>query len=258
MRVTFLGTADGHTSAFREHSGIIVQAAESSLLLDCGANVSGYLQQKKYSPDFPESIWISHMHSDHIGQLSMLIQSLWLRARRAPLHLYAPQTIVATLQDWFEKCLLFPELLGFPIYWHAVKSGRQYAQGAFVFHAFGTNHLKNLAGYFQNHYPLTCFECYGVTITYKKKRYVYSADLALPRELRPALKPSAQALFCELTHFSEQLLFEELARHKLDQVFITHYPDHLWKKEAELKRIARSAKFHGKVSLMRDRQSVVI
>lgn len=255
MRATFLGTADGNTSATRDHSGILIQTPESSLLLDCGAAVARYLLQKKFNPEVPEAIWISHMHSDHIGQLSMLIQSLWLRARRAPLHIFAPEMVIPTLRDWFEKCILFPELLGFTIEWHPIKAGRKVKLGVFELTAFSTRHLVNLASFFKADYPKTCFECYGVTITYQKQRYVYSADIEHPRDLRPALKLPVRALLCELTHFPERELFKELAAHSVQSLWITHYPDHLEKKETELARLAREEKYRGKIHLMRDKHS---
>jgi ribonuclease BN (tRNA processing enzyme) len=84
MRALFLGTADGHTSALREHSGILIQTGEASLLLDCGAAAARFFLRKKLSADTPEILFISHMHSDHIGQVASLIQSLWLHAPRPP------------------------------------------------------------------------------------------------------------------------------------------------------------------------------
>lgn len=255
MRVTFLGTADGNTSATREHSGILLQTPVTSLLLDCGATVPRYLLAKKINPEVPEGIWISHMHSDHIGQLSMLIQSLWLRARRAPLHIYAPAAVIPVLQEWLIQCILFPELLGFRIEWHPIKSGSKFTLGAFELRAFSTKHLANLASFFQADYPQTCFDCYGVAITYQKQRYVYSADIEHPRDLRPALKAPVHALFCELTHFPERELFKELAARDVRSLWITHYPDHLEKKEPQLKKIAREEKYRGKVTLMRDKRA---
>lgn len=253
MRVTFLGTADGNTSATREHSGILIQTPESSILLDCGATVPRYLLQKKFNPEVPEAIWISHMHNDHIGQFGMLIQSLWLRARRAPLHVYAPAPVIPMLQEWLIQCILFPELLGFQMEWHPIKTGRSFKLGVFTLNAISTRHLANLASFFKKDYPQTCFECYGVAITYQKTRYVYSADIEHPRDLRPALKLPTHALFCELTHFPERELFQELASRPVKSVWITHYPDHLEGKEPQLKKLAREEKYRGQVRLMRDR-----
>jgi ribonuclease BN (tRNA processing enzyme) len=254
MRAIFLGTADGHTSARREHSGILLQTKETSLLLDCGASAARFFLAKKIEPDVPEILWISHMHSDHNGQISSLIQSLWLRTRRAPLHVYGPKVVLDHVKDWLEKCLLFPELIGFPIHWHPVKPGKPVVQGPFTLTAFATQHLVSLAGHFKRAYPNTSFDCYGVLIEYQRRRYVYSADLAHPVELAPALKPGkVAALLCELTHFPERDLFAELAKYSVQSLWITHYPDHLVRKEAELKAVAREEKFRGHVYLMHDR-----
>lgn len=254
MRAIFLGTADGHTSARREHSGILLQTKETSLLLDCGAAAARFLLGKKIEADVPEMLFISHMHSDHNGLISQLIQSLWLRTRRAPLHVFGPAMILEQVEDWLAKCLLFPELIGFPIEWHPVRPGKPFTHGPFQMTAFATEHLHNLAGHFKRAYPNTCFDCYGLVIEYGGQRYVYSADLAHPVELVPALSGGkVAALMCELTHFPERDLFREMAKHAVKSVWITHYPDHLVRREAELKVIAKEEKFRGEVHLMHDR-----
>jgi ribonuclease BN (tRNA processing enzyme) len=232
MRAIFLGTADGHTSARREHSGILLQTKETTALLDCGASAARFLLGKKMDADVPDMLWISHMHSDHNGMISQLIQSLWLRTRRAPLHFFGPGLVLEQIADWLEKCLLFPELIGFPIVWHPVKPGKVFTHGPLKMTPFATGHLDNLASHFKRAYPKTSFECYGLLIEHDGKRYVYSADLAHPSELAPALKGGKVAsLMCELTHF----------------------PDHLVRREAELKLIAKEEKFRGEVHLMHDR-----
>ena len=254
MRAIFLGTADGHTSTLRDHSGILIQTHETTVLLDCGAAAARFFLRRKFPPDVPECLWISHMHSDHNGQVSSLIQSLWLRTRRAPLHVFGPAEVLEALRDWLEKCLLFPELIGFPIHWHSVKPGRPHVHGPFTFTAFATEHLASLATFFKRSYPQTCFDCYGVTIGYQGQRYVYSADLAHPRELNPALKEGKVAgLLCELTHFPERELFHYVSKYPVQSVWITHYPDHLVRREEELREIAREEKFRGEVHLMHDR-----
>jgi len=260
MQVTFLGTADGHTSPMgRNHSGILLQGPEFSVLLDCGAPVAQFLLGQRIDPNVPDAIWLSHVHSDHIGQFPSLIQSLWLRTRRAPLHIYAPEPVVPMLRDYLAKCLLFPELIGFPIVWHGLTVSDKTAKlpGA-VLKGFPTAHLDNLASFFKKNYPETCFDCYGLILDTPKARYVYSADIALPEELRPALKKPVKALFCELTHFPEAALFEELAGKPVETVWITHYPDHFCGKEPELRKLAKKSGYQGKVYVMADKQSCAI
>jgi ribonuclease BN (tRNA processing enzyme) len=254
LRAVFLGTADGHTSALREHSGILLETAEAHLLLDCGADAAQYLLAKQYSPDVPQAIWLSHMHSDHNGQVTSLIQSLWLRQRRATLHFYGPAEVMRAMKEWLERCLLFPELIGFEIEWHEVKVGKPVTRGPFTLTAFPTEHLTSLADQFRAGYPNTCFDCFGTVVEYEGRRYVYSADLAHPRELAPALEGGlTTALLCELTHFADRELFKEAAKYAVESVWVTHYPDPLVGRQEKLASIAREEQFKGTVHLMQDK-----
>jgi ribonuclease BN (tRNA processing enzyme) len=253
MRALCFGTADGHTSPERDHSGVLLEAGGESFLLDCGAPAGQLLLHGKYGPNVPGALWISHMHSDHVGQVGSLIQSLWLRQRRAPLHVFGPGPVLTAVKDWLERCLLFPELIGFPIEWHAVKPGEPVTHGPFTLTAFPTAHLASLAGQFRANYPNTCFECYGLILDREGERYVYSADIEHPRDLDPALKGGrVRALICELTHFPEVELFRHLAPFQVDSVWLTHYPDRTVGQEAELRALAKKENFSGSLYLMQD------
>lgn len=259
MKATFLGTSDGFTSPRRDHSGILLQAGDLSLLADCGAVVPRYLVTKKLPVEVPALLWISHMHSDHNGQLSSLIQSLWLRQRKTPLHILGPASVLADLQMWLAKCLLFPALLGFPIHWHPLQPGGAVTLETFTLTAFATEHLARLKESFGKDFPATSFDCFGFVLEYGGRRYVYSSDLAHPRELATALKGGpVTELFCEITHFPERELFHELASYEVGAVRLTHYPERLAGRGAYLRKLAREEKFKGAVYLMRDQSSCEI
>jgi ribonuclease Z len=259
LHAVFLGTADGTTSVDRDHSGILLEGAGQSLLLDCGGNAPRHFRAHDVSPDLPGAIWLSHMHSDHIGQFSMLIQSLWLRQRRAPLHVFGPARVVQAMQDWLTRCILFPGLIGFPIEWHAVTPGQPVVQGPFSLTAFATEHLGSLAAQFQKDFPDTCYDCYGVTIDFAGRRCVYSADLAHPRELASALAAGpVDALICELAHFPERELLRALVPYSVQALLIVHYPDTLVGREKQLRLIAQEEKFMGTVHLLQDKIAVDI
>ena len=254
MRATFLGSAAGDTSIDRDHSGTLLETDGASLLLDCGGNIARHFRAGEFSADLPGAVWLSHMHSDHIGQFSMLIQSLWLRKRRAPLHVFGPPEVIRVMQDFLVRAILFPELVGFPVEWRAVKPDVAVTHGPFTLTAFATEHLASLARQFRKNYPDTCFQCYGVAIDIGGRRYVYSADLAHPRELAPALKGrEVTALICELAHYPEDVLFRELAPYDIKSIWLTHYPDVYAGQEKKLKAAALEAEFHGTVHLVQDK-----
>jgi ribonuclease BN (tRNA processing enzyme) len=254
-----MGTANGCASSLRDHSGVLLETEGASLLLDCGATAERHLLAGEFSETVPGALWLSHMHSDHIGQVGMLIQSLWLRKRRAPLHVFGPQAVLEVMRDWLARCLLFPELIGFPIEWHPVRPGETVTHGPFTLTAFATEHLSSLAAQFQAAYPGTCFECYGAVIECHGHRYVYSADLAHPREMTPALAgKKVTALICELAHFPESELFLELAKHQIESLWITHYGDTWTGREKDLQIAAREHGFNGAVHLLQDKVAIEI
>jgi ribonuclease BN (tRNA processing enzyme) len=259
LHAVFLGTADGTTSVSREHSGVLLEGCAQSLLLDCGGNAARHFRAGEYSAEVPGAIWLSHMHSDHIGQFSLLIQSLWLRHRQTPLHVFGPAKVISVMQEWLVRCILFPGLLGFPIEWHAVVPGEPVQHGAFTLTAFATEHLNSLAAQFRRDFPDTCYDCYGVAIDFEGARYVYSADLAHPRELAPALeKGEVAGLICELTHFPERELFQTLAPYDVKALWLVHYPDAILGQENQLRLIAQEEKFMGTVHLLQDKIAVDI
>jgi ribonuclease BN (tRNA processing enzyme) len=240
MRALFLGTADGHTSVGRDHSGVLLHSGDTTLLLDCGAAAGRLLLRENLGPDAPSLVWLSHMHSDHIGQVGALVQSLWLRQRRAPLHFFGPAEVLRVMQDWLERCILFPELIGFPLEWHPVTPGKPVAFGSLTLTAFATRHLASLAARFASAHPQTCFDCYGLVLEHEGRRDVYSSDIEHPRDLDPALKAGPiDVLICELTHFPERELFRHLAGVSIHTLWLTHYPDRLAGHEDEIKKMAR-------------------
>ena len=256
MRAIFLGTADGHTSARREHSGILLQARETSLLLDCGASAARFLLGKKIDAEVPEILFISHMHSDHNGQVSSLIQSLWLRTRRAPLHVYGPAEVLVANEGLAGKMppLSRAHRLSHPLA-SPSRPGRPYTHGPFTLTRLSDPASQQSRQLLQARLSPYLFRLLrAFSLEYEGKRYVYSADLAHPSELAPVLKEGkVTALLCELTHFPERELFHEVAKYPVQSVWITHYPDHLVRRENELKLIAREEKFRGDVHLMHDR-----
>jgi hypothetical protein len=158
------------------------------------------------------------------------------------------------MQDWLVRCILFPGLIGFAIEWRPVTPGVPVTHGPFTLNPFATEHLSSLAAQFRKDFPETCYDCYGATLEFAGRRYVYSADLAHPRELVPALEQGeVTALICELAHFPERELFRTLAPHDVKALWLVHYPDTFMGEEKKLQLVAQDEKFMGAVHLLQDK-----
>src|ERR1700688_2799209 len=86
----FLGTSDGLPSPDRHHASLLVRLGGQTLLFDCGEPCSHTLKRLGIDFNSIDAIFISHTHSDHIGGLPMLIQSMWLGSRERPLPIWVP------------------------------------------------------------------------------------------------------------------------------------------------------------------------
>lgn len=74
MKITFLGTSHGYAEKNRYTSSTIIEVGEHSYILDAGAPLEYILVNREKSFDAIRGIFITHMHSDHVGCLNTLIE----------------------------------------------------------------------------------------------------------------------------------------------------------------------------------------
>ncbi|MBX7158359.1 MAG: MBL fold metallo-hydrolase [Verrucomicrobiae bacterium] len=258
MKLSFLGTASGHPSSSRQHTAVLVKSELGTLLLDCGAEVNRFLKQQGLSADIVDGVWLSHAHSDHVGNFSHWIQALWLQKRKRELAIYASSGLVKILKKELENRLLFSELLGFSLQWHEIVEGEILACRSLRLKGFATTHLDRLRERFLRDYPEVCFDCYGVTFESEGKRLAYSADMAKPEDLEKIWSQPVDGLICEMAHFSPESLFEYLAAKPLKKVWLIHHGDNWAEQEDQLQDLAQKSRLTAEVKLAREGQSVTI
>ena len=76
MKITFLGTSHGYAEKKRFTSATLIETAEHSYLLDAGAPVEWIMVNKDKPYDKIRGIFITHMHNDHVGSLSSVIEPM--------------------------------------------------------------------------------------------------------------------------------------------------------------------------------------
>lgn len=240
MQLHFLGTASGYVSKNRQHFSLYLSEADQDLLIDCGsAFVSQHFANKSDDCLAPQAIFLTHAHSDHLMNFTMLIQGLWLKKRQAPLTVYGPKQLLDQVKIILPRRLLFPKLLSFRIKWVPVRDGKTYRFGKWKIKPFATTHLAALQKRFGSEYQDVCFECFGVTVETPRKRICVSSDLGSPKDLERPLKNTPEILVSELAHFGSKQLFEMLRDYPLRELLLVHYGDWLTNKEAALKKEAK-------------------
>ncbi|MFA0822706.1 MAG: MBL fold metallo-hydrolase [Methanomethylovorans sp.] len=109
MKLTFLGTGTGIPQA-RAQSGLIMEVEvggkKKPLLFDCGCGILQRIYESGYDHRDIDTIFLTHLHLDHVSDLLGLIKANWL-VGLTQAHIYGP---VGTA-GWFYKLMeLYPYL----------------------------------------------------------------------------------------------------------------------------------------------------
>ncbi len=100
MRLTFLGTAAGLPSRHRNVTALILAKDDSKdwHLVDCGEGTQHQLLGSRYTLNHLETIFITHVHGDHMFGLPGLITSASMQGRTRPLLICAPEGVESFLR----------------------------------------------------------------------------------------------------------------------------------------------------------------
>jgi Metal-dependent hydrolases of the beta-lactamase superfamily III len=164
--LTTLGVASALPMPTRFQSAHVLNIHGRLFLIDCGEGVQIQLRRYGFSPLKFDSIFISHLHGDHVFGLCGLLSTMSMLGRTAPLFIYAPAGF-RTMLDFYMK--QFGEGFHYPVN-HVVLSCDRPVK------IFETKTISVSA------FPLNHFiECYGFIFEEKRpqknvKKYLIDAD----------------------------------------------------------------------------------
>lgn len=145
MKLTVVGCGTAAPEAERVCSGYWIEAGDTRLLMDCGPGVTHRLARAGLSWPRLDHLLITHFHTDHIGDVPMLLFALkWGVAERrsAPLTIWAPHGIHERLRA---MAAAFGDHVGdpgFPVAIREVRPGDRFDVGPFTVGAEGTPHTR--------------------------------------------------------------------------------------------------------------------
>ena len=83
MRVTILGTSAAAPDPDRGGSGIVLTVRGRHYLFDCGANTTRSMIKSHIDPTQVETVFLSHLHYDHIVDFPYFLLTSWICDRKA-------------------------------------------------------------------------------------------------------------------------------------------------------------------------------
>lgn len=102
-RAILLGTAGGPLpKASRYQTSQVVIIDDHPYLIDCGDGVGYRLVQAGVKLRELRYIFVTHLHSDHIGGYFPLLQEAWLSGMNWPLDVYASPPMQDMTKSWFD------------------------------------------------------------------------------------------------------------------------------------------------------------
>ena len=238
VKLTCLGTGDGHPSGERSHSAFLYEFDGATVLLDCGEPVTKSLMQHRVPADAIDRVFLSHLHSDHLGGFFMLIQSFWLRQRKKPLTVHLPEEGLEPVQQLLRSAYLFDELMPFDMKFETWQGGNAIEFNDLTTTPFNTTHLERLREHFQPKHPEQSFEAFSFTMETSDMRVGHSADIGHLNDLDPLVTQPLDLLLCELAHVEPLDLFEYLAGRSIGQVVFTHVSQGHWNNESAFRQLA--------------------
>ena len=90
MQVILLGTGTPILDPSRQHSALLVEVLGERILFDAGRGVTSQMARMGFLPQQINTIFITHHHYDHIGNLGEFLLTAWHNGRKAPVAIYGP------------------------------------------------------------------------------------------------------------------------------------------------------------------------
>lgn len=239
-----LGSASAKPGKDRNQSAQVLSVHGRSFLIDCGEGVQTQMRRFGISHMKIDSIFISHIHGDHVFGIFGLLSTMGMLGRSVPLNIYAPNSFGPILKFFLSY---YGDGLNFEIRHIVVKAKEPevvYVTKSIEVLAFPLNHGIETYGYLfrekrpQYNVVKDCIERYGLTLTeigtlkrgedvqredmvipaseaaympYEPRSYAYCSDTAPFPEL-PQWVQGVDILYHEAT-YTEEFAEEAVKRH---------------------------------------------
>jgi ribonuclease BN (tRNA processing enzyme) len=248
MRVTFLGTGSAMPAGVRNQTGLLIEAASDTLLVDCGSGVLGELAGTDAGYEAADTVLLTHHHLDHVADLMPLVKARWL-AGEEHLTVVGPEGT----KPLVDGLLRVHDYLKGRIELNV----REVAPGAFEVANFAVEAVETVHSMYCLAYRLAhpdsagefCFsgdsEAAAAVADLADGVAVLAHDCSFPDEVNVSNHPTPRALG------------EQLAGRNVDRLYLTHLYPHTRGKETEMVESVRE-NFAGEVALARDGLTVEV
>lgn len=251
-----LGSGSGFGTQERFCTSIALLVEDQTYLLDCGEPAAVSLFKTGVDPLSIRTIFISHLHPDHVGGLASVLFSMYLPGRDATkkfkpwsitrydawyrnairfpdtvpgegatteVNLFLPSEGIQGITGYLKTVYLDPALLPFDLNISPVQVGIFYEDEHIQAAAAPNRHLENNFRYqeYVKTHADRLLQSYSFSVDVEEKKIVFSGDIDNLEELVP-LMDNADILLLEIAHFDPEDIKPFVDRFSLEHVILTH------------------------------------
>ncbi len=144
MNLTFLGTSQAVPTEDRNHTSILLEYENESILIDCGEGTQRQFRKAHLNPCKLTKILVSHWHGDHILGIPGLLQTLALNNYNNTLDIYGPRGTKKFMEQIYHMFIFAGKI---KLNVHEIDKGVFYENDKFYIEAFRLDHSAPTLAY---------------------------------------------------------------------------------------------------------------
>lgn len=222
--------------ASRNSSGYVLKIDGSLNLIDCGGGTTTSFLRRGFNPLEIKNIFITHTHPDHVCELPLLIQMIYVNGFEKKLSVYVPEEFVEPLKIYLRSVYLLEEKFPFNFELIGYTNGFKY-ENEFTLEAIGNTHLNHYKEWIEKYSMPNKMQSHSFKIQIGETRIFHSGDLGSFDDIKDHLDGNKYVI-TELTHINLNEFFEFIPSVNIGEFIVTHlsHPDDVKSLQEEIKK----------------------